>query len=437
MLLAEAIINGGFGAALIQKARPTPQDYSTVFWWNMGMALLMYSILFLCAPAIARFYEIPVLSDVLRINGLVLFIHAFTLVQRNQIRKNLNFKALSIVTTVTSIISLGITIWMAYKGFGVWALVAQNLITAAIPSIVFWFYLRWRPLWSFSWQSFRELFGFGFFMFMSSLVNTFFGKITSLLVGKIYSPVTLGYVSKAMSTESLASSTISSVMTQVTYPLYSQVQDDKAVLQNMIRRLTTTIAFVTFPMLFVLMLTAKPIFVLLYSDRWLPCVPYFQVLCLVGLADCLQAVNTQSIAAIGKSRIMFRWTLIKRISGTTFIIVGLLFWGMKGYMCGVVMYNWFCYFVNIGLVSKHIGYRWTRQLLDLLPMAVVAFLSASVSYGVGYLLNLSLYLDGIIKFIVCIGLYMAWSLIFKPESYTYTLSIIPPKYRFWEKRKSQ
>ena len=437
MLLSDAFINGGFGSALIQKKMPSQDDYSTVFWWNMGMAVVMYAILFLCAPAIARFYDIPLLSDVLRVNGLVLFIHAFNLVQSNQLRKKMNFKALSIVTVVTSLVSFGVTIYMAYNGFGVWALVAQNLIAAAIPSVVFWFYLKWRPKFSFSWASFKELFSFGFYMFMSNIVNTFFGKLTTLLIGKIYSPVTLGYYSKAMSTENLASDTISSVMSQVTYPLYSQVQDDKVALQNMIRRLTSTIAYVTFPMLFVLMLTAKPIFVLLYSDRWLASVPYFQVLCLVGLANCLQAVNTQSIAAIGKSKIMFRWTLIKRISGTTFIIVGLIFWGMKGLLCGVVMYNWFCYFVNIGLVSKHIGYKWQRQLLDLVPMAIAALLSAAVSYLIATLLNLSLYPDGIVKFVICLAIYMTWSIVFKPEAFTYTLTLVPAKYRFWDKKQNK
>ena len=145
MVLADSFINCGFGSAIIQKKRPTQEDYSTVFWWNMGMAALMYFILFMCAPAISRFYDIPILCDVLRVQGLVLFIHAFNLVQQNQLQKKFNFKVLSIVAISTSIISLGITIYLAYKGFGVWALVVQNLISAAIPSLIFWFYVKWRP----------------------------------------------------------------------------------------------------------------------------------------------------------------------------------------------------------------------------------------------------------------------------------------------------
>jgi Polysaccharide biosynthesis protein. len=167
MVLAEAFIDGGFGSALIQKKGPTQVDYSTIFWWNIGMAFLMYVVLFFSAPAIARFYGIPLLCDVLRVQGLVLFIYALNLIQRNQLRKNLNFRLLSIVSVGTSLIALAITIAMAYHGYGVWALVAQNLILAAIPSLVFWFYVKWRPQLAFSWNSFKELFGFGFYMFLT------------------------------------------------------------------------------------------------------------------------------------------------------------------------------------------------------------------------------------------------------------------------------
>ena len=315
MVLAEAFIDGGFGSALIQKKQPTQEDYSTIFYWNLGMAALMYVVLYFSAPAIARFYDIELLCPVLRVQGLVLFIYAFNIVQRNQLRKNLNFKVLSIVTITTALVALSVTIYMAYKGFGVWALVAQNIITAAIPAVVFWFFIKWRPILAFSWKSFKELFSFGFYMFLTNIINQFCSKIGRLLIGKVYSPATLGYYSKAVSTEELASHSISSVMTQVTYPLYVQVQDDKVALGNMIKRLTMSLSYVTFPLMFILILTAKPLFILLYSDRWVQSIPYFQVLCIVGLSSCLQAVNTQPIAAIGKSKEMFLWSLAKRTVG--------------------------------------------------------------------------------------------------------------------------
>ena len=426
MVLAEAFIDGGFGSALIQKKKPTQEDYSTIFYWNLGMATLMYAVLFVCAPAISRFYNIPLLCSVLRVQGFVLFIYAFNIVQRNQLKKKLNFKVLSIVTIATSIIALIVTIIMAYKGFGVWALVAQNLITAAIPAIVFWFFIKWRPIWTFSWDSFKELFGFGFYMFLTHLVNDFSAQIQGLLIGKIYSPSTMGYYSKAHSTEKLASRSISQVMTQVTYPLYAEVQDDRFAMVNMIKKLTSTIAYLTFPLMFILLLTARPLFILLYSDKWIQSIPYFQVLCLAGLAVCLQSVNLQTIAAIGKSKTMLIWVLIKRAVGLTAIVGGLFLFGMKGLLCGVVFNSWFSYFVNIGLVSKHIGYRWMQQLKDLFPILFVSSFAAAAAYGVGYLLHLNMYLDGVIKILVFLTIYFGWSIIIKPDSYQYVQSIVSP-----------
>ena len=437
MVLAEAFIDGGFGSALIQKKRPTQQDYSTIFFWNLGMAVVMYAILFFTAPAISRFYNTPLLCDVLRVQGVVLFIYAFNIIQRNQLRKKLNFKLLSIVTIGTSLIALGVTIYMAYKGYGVWALVAQNIITSAIPALVFWFYVKWRPIWTFSWTSFKELFSFGFYMFLTNILDKFGMQIQGLLIGKFYNPSTMGYYSKAHGLERLASTSISSVMTQVTYPLYAEAQDNKIQLANMIRRITMTLSYITYPLMFILLLCAKPIFVLLYSDRWLQSVPYFQVLCIAGLAFCLQSVNYQSIAAIGKSRVMFIWTVIKRSVGIGFMVVGLVWFGMKGLLVGVVLNSWFSYFVNISLVSKYVGYKWTDQLLNIMPVAIASVVSAVAAYFVGRLLGLSMYPDGIVKFFVYVILYVGWSLIFKPEAYNYFLTIIPSKFRFWDRNRNK
>lgn len=435
MTLAETVIDGGFGSALIQKKRPSQEDYSTIFFWNLGMAAIMYIILFFSAPAISRFYNIELLSPVLRVQALVLFIYAFNLIQRNQLRKNLNFKILSIITITTSIISLGVTIYMAYKGFGVWALVAQNLISAAIPAIVFWFYIKWRPIWVFSKNSFKELFSFGFYMFLTHLLNTLSNKINGLFIGKLYNPATMGYFSKAEGTEKLASTSISSIMTQVTYPLYASIQDDKQQLTNMLRRLVMTVSYVTTPLMLILALTAKPIFVILYSDKWLASVPYFQVLCIAGLAFCLQSVNNQTLAAIGKSKEMFLWTIVKRGVGLTLKIVGIIYWGMNGLMVAMVIGTWFAYFINVANVSKYVGYKNTEQLKDLLPSLAVGLIAAGTSYFLGYIFKLNMYLDGGMKLLVFLCIYLGWSFIFKPESYTYTLTIIPTKFRFWERKR--
>lgn len=424
MTLSQTFIDGGFGSALIQKKQPTQVDYSSIFWWNIAMAVIMYSVLFACAPAIARFYQIPMLSKVLRVHGLILFIYAFNIIQQNQLRKKLNFKLLSVVTITTSIIALSITVLMAYKGYGVWSLVAQYIITAAIPAVVFWFTVGWRPKFVFSTESFKSLFGFGFYMFMTQFISELCQQIQGLLIGKIYNPNTLGYYTKANNTEKLASSSISQVMIQVTYPLYAKVQDDKERLANMIKQITIVLAYVSFPMMFILLLCAKPLFVLLYSAKWLQSVPYFQILCIAGLAYSLQSVNTQTIAAIGKSRVMFYWTIVKRVVGLSFVIGGLMFFGIKGLLWGAVLNTWFCYFVNIGLVSRYIGYKWWIQLKHLAPIMSVSILALAISYSISQLFAFSLYMDGVIKAVIYLLVYIGWSLTFKPEPFLYCKSVV-------------
>ncbi len=424
IVLSESFIDGGFGSALIQKKHPTQEDYSTIFFWNIAMASVLYTVLFFSAPAISRFYNIPLLCSVLRVQGIIFFVYAFNVVQRNQLRKMLNFKVLSTVATMTSVVALVVTVLMAYYGFGVWSLVTQMILVAAIPAVVFWFYLKWRPSWKFSWQSFKELFGFGSFMFLTHILNQFGQQIQGLLIGKFFNPTTMGFYSKAQNTENLASLSISSVMTQVTYPLYAEVQDNRKSLGNMIKRITMTLAFLSFPLLFILILLAKPIFILLYSDRWIQSVPIFQVLCIAGLAGCLQSINLQAISAIGKSRTMFVWTLVKRIVGVTAVFTGLLFWDMKGLLLGVVFNYWFSYFVNIGLVSKHIGYKWYQQVKDLFPVAMASAVITLIVYSIGLVFHLEMYQDGLVKFLIYLLLYSGWSIVFKPEAYRYSLGIL-------------
>lgn len=426
MLLAGAFVDGGFASALIQKKRPTQEDYSTIFFFNLGMSLLMYVILFACASAIARFYKMPILSSVLRVQGLVLIINAFSLIQSNQLRKQFKFKKIAIVTLITSIVSFSVTIIMAYKGFGVWSLVVMNLLTAFIPTVVYWFTNKWFPLWVFSKASFKELFSFGFFMFLTTIITRICNNIQGLLIGRFYNPATMGYYSKAKSTEEMASTSLSSVIDQVAYPLYSEYQNDKPMLTNVIKKLTLSIAYVTFPMMLLLILLAKPVFVLLYSERWLDSVPYFQILCIAGIAICLQGVNYQAIAAIGKSKAMFSWTLVKRAIGLALIVGGLAAFGMKGLLVGMVLQSWLIYLINAYQVHKYIGYKLSIQFFDLLPTMVLSIVSWAVAYGLVFLLpQWNMYVIAVIRLLVFVVVYLGGSMLFKMESFRLVKETIP------------
>lgn len=423
--IAASIVSMGFASALIQKKRPTDEDYSTVFFWNEAISILMYMVLFVAAPFIARFYRIPLLSDVLRVQGLILILNATLTIQDNRLRKQFKFKRLAIVYVIAGLVSTVVAISMAYNGFGVWSLVGQSLSASVTINIIFWTTNKWRPMFVFSMQSFRELFGFGFYIFLSNIVNQIGNSLQTLLMGRIYNASILGYYSKASSTEMLASQSISDVLLQVTYPLYSELQNQKEQMISAIKRITVTVAYVTFPILSLLILLAKPIFVMLYSERWLPSVPYFQVLCVGGFVIGLQAVNYQPVLALGKSKLLFKWTIIKRVVGTTIMIGGLILWGVKGLLAGVVAYNYFIYVVNAVLVSKHIGYNLRAQLKDLMPVVLLIVTSFITTLGLSWVLNFDMYINAVAELIFFCTIYLGGSIFFKMDSYSYFKSILP------------
>jgi O-antigen/teichoic acid export membrane protein len=422
--VSEVFINGGFGSALIQKKRPTDLDYSTFFIWNLTISVFLYGVLFLCAPLIARFYEQEILCSILRINGLILIINAVSLVQTYQLRKQLNFKKIGTIEVSVSVLSLIVCIYFAWKGYGVWALVIQTLFAGVLKTLAFWLSSKWRPMLKFSVQSFMELFSFGGFILLSNLVNTFCNNIQGLLIGKFYNPATMGYYSKARSTEQLSASFISQVIDQVAYPVLAEAQNDNAYMIRMLKKFIGVLAFLVFPTMLLLILLAKPVFVILYSDRWLPSVPYFQILCLAGLAICLQGINYYAVAAVGKSKDMFTWTLVKRGVGLVLVVGGLAVWGINGLLVGMVLTSFLVYFINAGLVSKHIGYTGLQQFRDLLPVILVSAASFFVAFLTGHFLHLNMYVEGAIQLVLFGTVYLGLSALFKLDAFAFTKDVV-------------
>lgn len=422
--ISKVIIDGGFGSALIQKKRPTQEDYSTIFYWNLIISSALYLILFFAAPSIASFYHIDLLCPVLRVQGVVLIINACTTIQVNQMKKNFRFKKIAIVSICAYIIAFSCTIVMAYMGFGVWALVTQYLLIAFIPAAVYWLTNHWFPMWCFSKKSFKELFSFGFFIFLAGILNAVCNNLQGLLIGRIYNSSTMGYYSKARSTEGLASNTISDALKQVTLPLYSEFQDDINGLIGLIKRLTSSMAFITFPMMLLLIVIAKPLFILLYSEKWIGSVHFFQILCLAGISSCLQGVNSLSIAAIGKSKVLFSWTIVKRIISLVLMVGGLWIFGIEGLLWGMVIQNWIAYFINAYLVSKHIGYKMMDQIKDLCPTLVVSLFAFLPSILLGYVLHMEMYLGATIQFVVFVSIYISLSYLFKLDSFSFFKQLV-------------
>ena len=380
--ISNTLIDGGFGSALIQKTHPIKEDYSTVFYWNIFLGIVLYGMLFLSAPFIESFYrEIRGLSTILRIQGVVLIINAFSIVQSTQLRKLMDFKLLAKVNIFSAAVSSVFAIILAYNGWGVWALVWQQIMLSCSNCILLWFVCKWTPLKKFSFSSLKSLFSFGSFIMMSSLVNTIGTNIYGLLIGKFFSASTLGYFTQAKKIEDVSSVGLLSVIEQVTYPMLVEVKNDHKKMANVLEKFNSSLMAVTMPLLLFIALVAEPIIVFLFSSKWLPSAPILQILAIYGIFICLQGCNYNVLAAIGESRTIFKWTLYKRMFSIIILIIALYLFGFNGLLAGVVLTSIFIAGCNMYLVAKYIDYSLKDQIIGLIPVMLLSIIPFLIFFG--------------------------------------------------------
>ena len=416
--LSQIFVDGGFGAALIQKKDPTQDDYSTIFYWNLLLAIGLYFLLFFFAPVIARYYNIPVLKDILRVQGLIIILDSFGLVHKNNLRKTLQFKKISLIVLGANFVAVVAAIAMAYNGFGVWCLVAQQLLISGMTTVLFWIFNRWKPTLVFSKKSFKELFGFGGFILLSNMIVTFTNEVQSLIMGKLYTARDVGLYSQARKFESIMSGTPSTVVNQVTFPVFSKFQNDIPQLTTILRRITKVMAFVVFPAMILVILIAKPAIVLMLTDKWVDCVPFFQILCIGGMAEALGDINYNAVAAIGKSRVLFRWTCIKSVLGLLLIIGG-SFFGIRGIIWAVTIRFYLVFLIHASLAAHYLDFSIFTQLKDLFEIALVSAAAGALAYIVSTKLFAGInmyYLAGIQIVIYAIG-YSLLAYVFSREMF--------------------
>lgn len=411
--LSNTFIDGGFGSALIQKNEPTQVDYSTIFYWNIFLSILLYGLLYVCSPLIADFYRIPMLSDVLRIQGVVLIINAFSVIQSNQLRKQLKFKKLASINVAASLFSVVIAIVGAWKGYGVWSLVAQQLAFSCCVSFFLWVFNKWHPLFVFSKESFKELFGFGSYILMSNILNTFFGNLNSLMIGRFFSAAIMGNFTQAKRIEDISSTSIINVIEQVSYPILVEVKNDKQAMQNIIKKFNVSLLYIIMPLMLVINLLALPIVVLLFSFKWIPAVPFLQILVFQGIALCMQGVNYNAIASIGESKVLFRSIIIKRVVYFLSMLGGVCVSGMNGLLWGMTISSFFAAFYNAVLVDKFIGYKFINQIKDLMPTIFISLFSFLLVFLLKYFFTMDLYIGAFCWLMLYLLLYIGISYMFK------------------------
>lgn len=421
--LSEAFIDGGFGSALIQKKDVSQEDYSTIFYWNLLVAVLLCGGLYFCSPFISQFYHMPILSDVLRATSLVLIFNGFSTIQTSILTKKLEFKLMAKINLIAMSLGVAMAIFLAYLGWGVWALVIKNLLAALISAILLWVLTTWRPSFIFSWESFKRLFGFGSFVLISRLLNTLFENIQGLVIGRYYSARDLGFYSQAKKLDQLPSSSISQIVTRVTFPVFSQIADNKETLRNAVKKNILCTSYLFFPLQILLIIFAKELVILLLTDKWIESVPYFQILCIYSMFISLNAINSNLFIAIGRSKLYFWVQLVKKAIGILLLIIGTQF-GVVGVAWSLAISGVIWWIISSCVNKKTLDYGFLKQLKDVSLILVLALTIGAVVFYISTIVEFSNILSIILFPLVYIVLYISFSKFMKIEPFFIYLSIL-------------
>jgi len=381
--VSESFINSGFSSALIRKKDCTNIDFSTVFYFNLAAGILFFLILFFTAPFIAGFFDEPQLTVIVQVLGVILIIDSLTLIQRTILTKRIDFKLQARISVIASLGSGVIAIVMAYKGFGVWSLVAQRIAKQGLNSLFLWLWNRWKPLLVFSKQSFKELFGFGSKLLISGLIDTIYRNIYYLIIGKYFSARELGYYTRADEFQRIPSQNLNSIIGRVTYPVLASIQDDKPRLKNNYQKLIRSTMFITFILMLGMTAVAEPMIITLIGEKWRPSIIYLQMLCFVGMMYPLHALNLNMLQVSGRSDLFLKLEVIKKILAIPTIVIGVL-WGIKIMILGMMVNTLIAYYLNSYWSGRFIGYSFKQQVVDILP-----------SFGLALMMALFVYIPGL------------------------------------------
>ncbi len=374
--LGTLFVNSGFSAALIQKQDATHTDESTIFWFNIGAALVVTLALIALSPWIARYFELPVLRPLAMVMACNIFISAFGTIHTTLLTKQLNFKVLTIVSTVATVISSGLAIYLARADYGVWALAWQALSSTICATVLLWLFSSWRPLMTFSGSSFDSLIGFSGWIFAGSLLDTIYQKGYTLLIGKYYGTYDLGIYNQADNTQQTPTSLLTSVISRVIFPLFSSIAGDAARLRLAVRLSVRSTMLITSPAMLGLAVLATPFVDEVFGEQWLPAAPLLQILCLTGLLWPLHVINVNVLRAQGHAKLSFRLEVIKKSVGVVLLVAG-TFFGLTGIAWSRVLSSMLGLVVNGYYTGKLLDYGAFDQAKDYLPA-----LMTSVMMGV-------------------------------------------------------
>lgn len=377
--VGNSLLDGGLVSSLIRSADLTQDDYSTVFYFNLLGSILIYGVVYLIAPLVAAFYHQDVLTLILRIYALDFILNAFFSVQNARLIKEMKFK-IQMLIQIPSVLAGGLLgVFLALKGYGVWSLVWMGLFQSFLSTIMHWIYSGWLPDFTFSMACFKKHFHFGYKMTLTGLLDILYKNIYVLIIGKYYSAVQLGFYSRAESVSQLPVTNISAVINKVTYPMFSKIVDDDEKLKWVYKKLMQQLLFWNTPVLILLAVIAEPLFNFLLSSKWLPAVPYFQILCFAGIMYPLHAYNLNILKVKGRSDLILKLESVKKGICVVGILCAIPF-GIYGLLYFQLIFNFIGYYINSFYSGKMINYSIPEQLADAAPIIGNSFLAGLLCY---------------------------------------------------------
>lgn len=425
--ISQTLINSGFSTAIVRKTDRTQTDLSTAFWFNIGVGIVLYFILFFSGPLIARFYNVPLLADLIKVTAITLIFNSLCIVQQALFTIKMDFKTQAKISVSSSLTTGIIGVAMAYNGFGVWSIVWPGVFGGALRCILLWVFSKWRPDKIFSTASFKDLFSFGSKLLLSGLIDTTYNNIYPIVIGKKFSATDLGYYTRADGYSQLPATTITNVMQRVTFPMLCEIQNDMSRLEHVYRQLLRLSAFVVFPAMVGLAALAEPLIRFMITDKWLMCVPYLQILCFSLMWYPIHAINLNLLQVKGRSDLFLKLEIIKKMIGVLTIIIAVPF-GIMWMCIGRIITSILCLAVNTYYTGKLIHVGFIKQMGDLLPIMLLSLFNGAIVLGITYFID-NIALQVVIGLVTGIVVYTATAYLLKFKELDFILETLKIKKR--------
>ena len=420
--IMQVFVDSGLGTALIQKKNADDIDFSSVFYFNCVVCLILYMIMFIAAPFIASFYEDSSLTPIVRVISLTIVISGIKGIQQSYVSRNMLFKRFFFSTIGGTIFSAFLGIYLAYTGFGVWAIVMQQLSNTAVDTLILWITVKWRPKKVFSWVRLKELLSFGWKMLASSLLDTVYNNLRNLVIGKFYTSADLAYYNQGDKFPKVIVTNINTSIDSVLFPTMASAQDDAEQIKNMARRAIKTSTYIMAPIMMGLAFCAKSVVEVILTEKWFACVPYLQIFCITYMFYPIHTANLNAIKSMGRSDLFLKLEIAKKVVGMLLLIVTMWF-GVFAMACSLLVSTMTSMIINSWPNRTLLRYSFKEQIIDIVPSILCAVIMGVVISSVS-IFDFGNIITLVIHVLLGIVVYIVLSWLFKLDELKYLIEIV-------------